>query len=1624
MYQRILSKICVVDEEHAKYFFTNVIILGEKNNGFINIKSNKNNDMIIQISANNIPNERNFYGIKNDGRNLFNNEAKEYYSFLKYNILGEETVYQQFEGESSFIQLSSDDDSINGEEYFLNIGIGDQYTELFDFEQKDYKIIKTEEFLEKEIYSYKNTIMKLSQESDNDKNYYLVVIINKYDTNQYKISMNKLYFSSKIIEGGYYIEASEPISCTENKMISCFQTNQKKIICLYRGIDDDDDLEYFYVSIYECCFSEIKTEKLGRSESANVFYKGIHLKQEIGFFCYFPNESNGRPILSFKIFDSVTSEMNDYNSFGNITLSQGPYDYNIMLNDILKISDTIVCYVASTIYRTDLYIIIFRLYKDDEKMNIRMYLQVFLQVNSLMIYNGLLSLSLYNNQYLALGVDICFTSNCNSGDDHYASLIIFSYPNSTDVDIDLVQLLYQTNERINTIGFNLEDYTFIDNNLFKYTFQGIKILTIPADIKLISTVNNAEIDAGYMLAKNEKITLSFTSNDFYSIKNYTFKYALILTESGFYDFQGNIFVHDMTYGGLDEIEYPNGGTYIGRTSYFNIMIKKELTTECSDSHCLLCLSTDDNYCITCENVYTFVENTKICDIIPITTQSTLPKDVSTTNPSPPETTFPLNKRTTIITSTPTTNRSPPETTFPLNKKTTIITSTPTTNPSPPETTFPLNKRTTIITSIPTTNPSPPDTTFPLNKKTTIIISTHIQTSSSSLYYPFSTIVSTNLKKPYSTIITTNIVYPSNSINSKSTEFSLSTIHSSSPNHDIQTTNPVHTSNPIYSSSYINSEESMTDKYSSNSIYSKPSTSSFFPTYSSSISSTNNNKNIISSTHFSSKSPDYSYSTLLKIPKSYKVNENNEIVCSDEQILENACKEGKMTYEQIDNIHDTLQGNINNNQNTLIETKNAVFQVSTVDEQKNNEKPNISSIDLGECERIIKEKTPGLSKDDELIIFKTDIKIEDKQTDHMTTYVQYEVYNPYTFDKINLAICEKSDISISVPVYLNQNIELLNEKLNSSGYNIFNHNDSFYNDICSKYTTDNGTDISINDRRNYVYTRVGNMSLCQEGCNFLYYDGNTKKAKCNCAIQDDGSFMSDIENIKNMFKSDKCLVEIFTEALSFSNFLTLKCYNLLFNFRDLVHNIGFLIITVLVIIYIILILKFVINDRKQIQTLLKSIMYYKKVIENENNEKKTLKNKNIKNKNKMNRKNMTTKKTKTNSNNIKINQKDSINKKSTIDKEKSKSKNKKERINTTINKSKTKNNKSQKAYKSNRTKGAPPSKKNNSKSKIIKGRNNNSNNKPIKKIINAKILFLKDVVINKHASGSNEGFSSGSRHKFNNSARKNIFTKKLNKSSKFVNKMTINNKANKIKQNQNKSQNKKLNPNFSLTIQELNVLEYKEAIKIDKRTYCQYYTSLLLKKHLLLFSFIPIKDYNITSLKISLLVISFTLYFAINALFFNDNSMHNIYIDKGSFNPIYQFPIIIYSSVISIIIQQILRLLALPENRLIEIKTEFSLDIIKRQSETIQKYMKIKFIIFFTFGFCLMLFFWYFISCFCAVFNNTQIILIKDTFLTFGVSMIYPLIYNLLPGCFRIIALRSKKQDKKCIYSFSLLLAVL
>jgi len=224
--------------------------------------------------------------------------------------------------------------------------------------------------------------------------------------------------------------------------------------------------------------------------------------------------------------------------------------------------------------------------------------------------------------------------------------------------------------------------------------------------------------------------------------------------------------------------------------------------------------------------------------------------------------------------------------------------------------------------------------------------------------------------------------------------------------------------------------------------------------------------------------------------------------------------------------------------------------------------------------------------------------------------------------------------------------------------------------------------------------------------------------------------------------------------------------------------------------------------------------------------------------------------------------------------------------------------------------------------------------------------------------------------------------------------------------------------------ELNNLEYQKALEIDKRKYFEYYISLIKRKQIIIFTFYTNDDYNSKIIKISLFLFSFSIYFTINALFFNDSTMHNIYEAKGSYNFIYQIPIILYSTIISAIINYLIKLLSLSEKNIINLKENKEKENINEVFLKTKKTLIIKFTFFYIFNFLFLIFFWFYISSFCAVYKNTQIYLIKDTIVSFVLSLLYAFIICLIPGIFRIPSLNANKKDKKCIYIFSKILQLI
>ena len=166
----------------------------------------------------------------------------------------------------------------------------------------------------------------------------------------------------------------------------------------------------------------------------------------------------------------------------------------------------------------------------------------------------------------------------------------------------------------------------------------------------------------------------------------------------------------------------------------------------------------------------------------------------------------------------------------------------------------------------------------------------------------------------------------------------------------------------------------------------------------------------------------------------------------------------------------------------------------------------------------------------------------------------------------------------------------------------------------------------------------------------------------------------------------------------------------------------------------------------------------------------------------------------------------------------------------------------------------------------------------------------------------------------------------------------------------------------------------------------------------------------------LIFFGFALYSTVNILFFNDSTIPKIYEDNGKFNFAYQIPQIIYSTIISSIVNFIIRFFSLTEKDLLKIKRAKKRRIMKFGK--LIKCLRIKFSIFFIFSFIFLFLFWFYLSCFCSVYINTQRHAINDALISFGLSLFYPFLLNLIPGLLRIASLNSPNKQRNCMYKIS------
>ena len=640
---------------------------------------------------------------------------------------------------------------------------------------------------------------------------------------------------------------------------------------------------------------------------------------------------------------------------------------------------------------------------------------------------------------------------------------------------------------------------------------------------------------------------------------------------------------------------------------------------------------------------------------------------------------------------------------------------------------------------------------------------------------------------------------------------------------------------------------------------------------------------------------------------------------------------------IDNIKEEITkdfnvSNIDKGEDVTIKQKGSTITITTTENQNNDKSYNKTTINLGECEDKIKEEY-NISKNKSLYILKIDVN----QEGFNIPKIEYEIYYPLfgnALIKLNLTVCKDSKINLSIPMIITESLDKINQ---SSGY---------YNDICYTTTSEDGTDISLMDRKKDFVNN--NLTICEENCDFISYDNELAKAVCSCKVKTNSS--SKISDV--IIDKDK-LFKSFTNIKNIANIKILNCYKLIFKLEAFKNNYANIIMIIIILQFFVIFIIFCFKDYTYLNIIMNVIEYFKlnSIVKKKFLKKQENKRKKHKKKNKL-----SSLKKSRNNKLIEINENNHIKKK----------KKKKTILNNfSLNDNqKNENNDDNMDEREEEEEETPKNKNNN----IISIRR--------LKTINSKKIYTKNN---------------------NNNYPDNLTEKQIYKIFLKINKYTD---------------------------VELNDFSYKKALEFDKRSFLAYYLSLIRMKHLLFFSFWPSFDYNSRIIKAFLFFFNFTLSFFVNALFFNDETMHKIYEEKGSFNFIYNIPQILYSSLISGFINGLIQALALTDSEIIKYKQKAKKKNVKIKKEIINKKIKIKLSLFFLISLILLILFWFYLACFCAVYKNTQIHLIKDTVISFSTSMLTPFVIYFLPGIFRFIAIKAKSKNRILMFKFSKILQLL
>ena len=540
-------------------WLSNIIVIAETGYQFVSAATFFNGDLILEtIKYNN--NTRYFYGLRKNGYTFNGN------SILKVDNNNDYDINPYF---NIFTVITENNEK--KKEYLVLISNKKNKIELYDF---DNSLTYTQEIpgFGSSFSNYKFMSFKI-KDIDNDIIYTIfATTLNGYF---YLFKLNVIYSNAN--EPILQLVAQSSPYVQSGLMVSCFETDNQKIICFYLGNSN------YKIIVFNYNFQEEINSDLLPSTSTNTFFKCVHIKGDIGAFLIF---TSTYPKIFFKEYKN-----GNFEDLGDVILNYelkekhfiDSFDYN----DFIKISDNKISFIGFMDDIGYLFVVLLEFIEPNKDIIIRYYS---MDLKNLHHLENIKDLKAHNyNNYISL-IFNAKNMDIDKEDKNSINFLIFSYPSMNDTIIDLEEYII-SHDNLNVYKFetNLTEFVIIENNIFGFILSEIKILSIEGCGMFNITLQpkNEPLNNNYILEKDEEIKLILLNK--YKPFKCEIKYIVSATELD-YEKSKDFPIHEekKTNSVFNEESYnEQRGTYQGKIGIYSIQLIYNLSHVCEDN-CKLC----------------------------------------------------------------------------------------------------------------------------------------------------------------------------------------------------------------------------------------------------------------------------------------------------------------------------------------------------------------------------------------------------------------------------------------------------------------------------------------------------------------------------------------------------------------------------------------------------------------------------------------------------------------------------------------------------------------------------------------------------------------------------------------------------------------------------------------------------------------------------------------------------------------------------------------------------------------------------------------------------------------------------------------------------------------------------